>query len=380
MLPEFYQVCLQSQLSISQLHTLKLLVWLLQFQKQVRIERLSACLPLPILFESRRRHLQRFLILPQLSVALIWLPLIKGLIRTQIKAENQVILTLDRTQWRANNLFMVSVIWSKRAWPVYWQFMPKIGSSNLAQQKAILRPCLRLLKSYRVVVVGDREFHSVKLAAWLEEQQVYFAFRQKKATYIKLLGQDYQQLSQIGLTSGSKLFLTKVTFTKEQGFGQFNLAAQWSRKSKKKNLNEGWYILTNLDNLAAALAAYKARSGIEAMFKDCKSGGYNLESCKASLERLNRIVLLIAIAYTCAGLAGQRIKRQGQQKYVNRLKELRRAEPRHSNFWIGLYGRIWIAGMEFCRDLVQELMRIRPNKLPFYQRGLSAMNLIQQAF
>jgi len=42
------------------------------------------------------------------------------------------------------------------------------------------------------------------------------------------------------------------------------------------------------------------------MFKDCKSGGYNLEECKASQERLNRIVLLIAIAYTCAGLAGQK--------------------------------------------------------------------------
>lgn len=115
MLPEFYRICLQSQLSSSQLHTLKLLVWLLQFQKQVRIERLADCLLLPILFESRRPHLQRFLVLPQLSVALIWLPLIKGIIRTQIKSKKQIILTLDRTQWRANNLFMVSVIWSKRA-------------------------------------------------------------------------------------------------------------------------------------------------------------------------------------------------------------------------------------------------------------------------
>lgn len=380
MLPEFYRTCLQSQLSSSQLHTLELLVWLLQQHKQVRIERLAAYLPLPILFASRRRHLQRFLILPQLSVALIWLPLIKGILRTQIKPKSQVVLSLDRTQWRANNLFMVSVIWSKRAWPVYWQLMPKIGSSNLAQQQAILRPCLRLLKSYQVVVVGDREFHSVKLAAWLEKQKVYFALRQKKATYIKSLGQDYQQLGRLGLTPGSKLFLTEVACTKEKGFGQFNLAAHWQRKSKKKSCDEGWYILTNLDSLAAALNAYKARSGIEAMFKDCKSGGYNLEDCKASQERLNRIVLLIAIAYTCAGLAGQKIKRQGQQKYVNRLTELQRVEPRHSKFWTGLYGQTWIAGMEFCRELVCELMRIRPNKLPFYRRGLSAMNLIQQAF
>ena len=376
MLSELYRTYFQSQLSISQLHTLKLLIWLLQFQKQVRIERLSACLPLPILFESRRRHLQRFLILPQLSVVLLWLPLIKQIITTQIKLGEQAIITLDRTQWRTNNLLMVSVIWSKRAWPIYWQFMPKIGSSNLAQQQAILRPALRLLKGYKVVVVGDREFHSVKLATWLEEQKVYFALRQKKATYIKPVGGDYQRLSELGLVPGVKLFLSGVTCTKEKGFGQFNLAAYWQRKSP----DTGWYILTNLDSLASALKVYKARSGIEAMFKDCKSGGYNLEDCKASKERLSRIVLLIAIAYTGVGLAGQKIKRQGQQKYVNRLKELRRVEQRHSNFWVGLYGQLWIAGIEFCRDLVQELMRIRPNKLPFYQRGLSAMNLIQQAF
>jgi len=36
-------------------------VWLLQSQKQVRIERLAATLQLPILQSSRRRHIQQFL-------------------------------------------------------------------------------------------------------------------------------------------------------------------------------------------------------------------------------------------------------------------------------------------------------------------------------
>ncbi len=189
-----------------------------------------------------------------------------------MKLGNQLVLTVDRTQWRTNNLFMVSVIWAKRAWPINWQFMPHSGNSTLAQQKAILRPALRLLKSYQIVVVGDREFHSVKLAAWLEEQKVYFALRQKRTTYIKQMGQDYQRLNRLGLTPGIQLFLTGVTFTKTEGFGQFNLAAYWQRKSKKKTLDEGWYILTNLDNLAAALNAYKARSGIERSRRRSASG------------------------------------------------------------------------------------------------------------
>jgi hypothetical protein len=37
----------------------------------------------------------------------------------------------------------------------------------------------------------------------------------------------------------------------------------------------------------AAVKAYSKRSGIEAMFKDCKTGGYNLEKCQASKKRLS---------------------------------------------------------------------------------------------
>ena len=64
MLPQLYQTCLQKYLRSSQLTTLEMLVWLLQVHKQVRVERLAALFPLPILSESRRRHLQRFLLLP----------------------------------------------------------------------------------------------------------------------------------------------------------------------------------------------------------------------------------------------------------------------------------------------------------------------------
>ncbi len=380
MLPEFYLTYLHSQLSASQLLTLEMLVWLLQFHKQVRIERLAACLPLPILYESRRRHIQRFLLLPQLSVPLLWFPLIKSILSTQILPGNQVIVALDRTQWKENNLFVVSVIWNKRAWPIYWQFLDHKGSSNLAQQQALLGPVFRLLKSYDIVVIGDREFRSVELAYWLKQKKVYFALRLKQGSYIKLRDENYQKLKELGLVPGMKLFLTGVKFTKKKGFGQFSLAACWKRKYRGKSPNEGWYILTNLNSLDATLKVYQARSGIEAMFKDCKSGGYNLEESKASVERLTNIVLLIAIAYTCAGLQGQIIKSKGQQRYVGRLKELKRMTRRHSNFWVGLYGQMWIAALESCSDWMRNLMRIRPHKRTFFQRGLKAMALIQEAF
>ncbi|NEO17443.1 MULTISPECIES: IS4 family transposase [unclassified Moorena] len=340
MLIQFYQTHFQSRLNPTHYITLQLLVGLLQFHKQVRIERLAALFPQPILFESRRRYLQRFLKLPKLSVVLLWFPIMEHLIKTYFSKYKRLYVALDRTQWKHYNLFVVSVIWSKRAWPIYWNFLDKRGCSNLAEQQALLRPAIRMLKGYDFVLLGDREFHSVELAKWLQSKNVAFALRQKADTYIQPKGQDFQQLNSLDLSPGMKKFITGVKVTKSQGFGPLTIACHWKRKYNSQNLDEPWYILTNLGSLKETLAAYKSRSGIEAMFKDCKSGGYNLEGSLASVERLTRLILLIAIAYTTAALQGLKIKQLGQQKYIGRLQELKRKFKRHSNFWVGSYGCI----------------------------------------
>jgi len=141
-----------------------------------------------------------------------------------------------------------------------------------------------------------------------------------------------------------------------------------------------WYLLTNLDNLATAINAFKRRFGIEAMFRDCKTGGYNLESTSVEGQRLIALILLIAIAYTCAVRAGRKCRNLGLQKYVGRLQELKRMHRRHSAFWLNLYGYLWVGAIEFWFDLTVSLMRLKPGKLPNFQNGLHAMTLIQSAF
>src|SRR4028119_505051 len=107
MLPSFYQTFLEKYLNQSQLITLKMLVWLLQSQKQVRIERLAATIPLPIQQNSRRRHLQRFLTLNALSVVLLWFPIIEEILKRQFKSRSRLVIALDRTQWKENNILMI---------------------------------------------------------------------------------------------------------------------------------------------------------------------------------------------------------------------------------------------------------------------------------
>ncbi len=376
-----YQDHFTKYFSSAQLQTLKILLWLLTVQKQVRIERLAACFPLPILYDSRRKHIQRFLILPSLSLTLLWFPIIESIIKKEFKSGSRIIITIDRTQWKDKNVFMVAMIWKKHALPIYWHLLDKRGASNLAEQQAVIRPVLRLLKKYQLVIIGDREFHSVKLAHWLKKkgkkQNVCFAFRQKQGTNFKKGFQDYQPFSKLGLAPGIKMFLTGVSVTKEKGFGHFKVAGYWKRKYKGSQEKEPWIILTNLDNLEDVLKVYKARTGIEAMFKDCKTGGYNLEGSKANNRRLTSLVLLIANAYTATALKGKFLKKTGQAKYIARLKDKKRVERRHSDFWVGLYGSMWINAWDFCCDLVQVMMNSSPHKRQNYQRGLTAMSLIE---
>ncbi|MCA1991028.1 MAG: hypothetical protein LDL41_03130, partial [Coleofasciculus sp. S288] len=58
--------------------------------KEVRLERLAALLPKPIKFESRRRAIQRFLVLPIVSVPALWFPIVKYLLRRQLRRQQRL--------------------------------------------------------------------------------------------------------------------------------------------------------------------------------------------------------------------------------------------------------------------------------------------------
>lgn len=379
-LPSSYQACLSAQLSEIQLITVQMLVALLQKERQVSLERLATLFAQPIQFESRRRNLQRFLILPQLSAQALWFPLVKYWLRQRYKAGQPVHLVIDRTQWKEHNLLMVSVVQGKRSIPVYWELLDKQGQSSLAEQKAVLAPVFAVLKRYSVVVLGDREFHSVALASWLRQQEVGFVLRLPKSTTVKLTPElPFERLDELPQYRGMAVHEVQVQVTQQQGFGRFNLVTRWKRVHHLNKANEVWYLLTNLETLEEALSSYSKRFSIEPLFRDLKSGGYNLENCHLKAQRFLAIVLLIAMAYTLATEQGKRLRRKQVQQYVGRVTEADRKHKRHSDFWLGLYGRLWIDSMDCWSQWAERLMQLKPQKRVFFLRGLRAMSLIQSA-
>lgn len=131
----------------------------------------------------------------------------------------------------------------------------------------MLHPVLALMRRYRPVVLGEREFHSVAFATWLRQMQVNFVLRMPKSTTVQ----------------------------------QFP---------------------------------------------------------NSQLEHLNELP-------QDPGIAHYQMQVQVTQ---------------HSDFWLGLDGRLWIDSMDCWANWAQQLMRLNPQKQIFFLRGLKAMRAIQSTF
>ena len=113
------------------------------------------------------------------------------------------------------------------------------------------------------------------------------------------------------------------------------------------------------------------------MFKDCKTGGYNLEDTRVNEQRLLATILVIAMAYTWATLQGIAWEKMEVSSYLARTTESSRQVKRHSHFYMGCYGLLWVHSFQSLSSLAQELMDSKPHKRLFFQKGLKALSLIQ---
>ena len=61
-------------------------------------------------------------------------------------------LILDISQWENTNILMISLVWKKRAIPLYWKILTHKRAINLTEQKAVIRPVIRLLEGQKIII------------------------------------------------------------------------------------------------------------------------------------------------------------------------------------------------------------------------------------
>lgn len=79
-------------------------------------------------------------------------------------------------------------------------------------------------ENYKVCVLGDREFCSVKLAKKLQQLGVKFCLRLKKNEFVEYQKEIWIELNNLGLTPKVSFFIKGVKVTKSKGFFSFNVA------------------------------------------------------------------------------------------------------------------------------------------------------------
>ena len=67
-------------------------------------------------------------------------------------------LAIDRTRWQSLNILVISLIYNRRAIPLYFELLEKKGNSNLPEQTEALEKVISQLEKYKIVVLGEREF------------------------------------------------------------------------------------------------------------------------------------------------------------------------------------------------------------------------------
>ena len=56
---------------------------------------------------------------------------------------------------------------------------------------------------------------------------------------------------------------------------------------------------------------------------------------------------------------------------------MKRKDKRHSNFWVGMYGYLWMLAGNYLFKIMENMMNLNPQKKPNYRKGLRAMSQLE---
>ncbi len=306
--------------------------------KSLQVGQIITATPLAGTRDSLKKRVQRFLKNPSVTVELYYEPLARRILQRLVGGGARIHLTIDRTEWRDFNLLYVCVGWRGRALPLLWGMLGP-GASSFAEQKELLAVVASWLPTRaNILLLGDREFGTGVLAQWALRQGWGVCLRLRAHEYVCRAGATHFEMLPL-LLPGERCCWSHLAFTQKHGVSGLNLAMYWAPTAA-----EPWYLITTEPTCKLACAHYQKRFRIEEMFKDFKNNGrgFGLELTGVRhADRLERLLLALALVYIWLLLWGAHVIATGQQKLVDTVRN-----PTLSLFQTGLrfIMRLWHQG------------------------------------
>ncbi len=271
------------------------------------------------LASSWQRRCQRWLANGRIDAESLYGPLILWAIQGWQNPGQALHLALDTTMlWNRICVVVVSVVCHGRAIPLLWQAMEHPSASvSAAVSIGLLEKADRLLAGFGAIsLLADRAFPCAELLGWLENQPGWI--------YVMRLRGD-TEIHGTAAPLGCQVRPLRLRRGQCRGFRNVRI---WADGSCTANLvlahptglevEEPWYLISNAEPSLDLVWSYGRRFCCEQLFRDQKSGVFQLEdSGLRAPERIDRLLLVVAIAVLAGSLQGYALSLAGLRRQVD---------------------------------------------------------------
>jgi len=230
-------------------------------------------------------------------------------------AQQPILLVLDGSVvGRGCVALMLSVVYHGRALPLAWIVVQGTkGHVSQATHCALIAQIHHLIPATaEVTVLGDGEFDGTDFQALLRQLHWQYVCRTAPNLVMTVYGQT-RHIGDLAPTPGEWLAVRPAWMTAE-AYGPVSILAIW-----EATYDAPIYLVTNMLDLEAALAAYRKRAHIETFFSDQKSRGFQLHRSHLSAPaRLARLLIAACLAYLWLVYLGVCVLRDGWLKRLHR--------------------------------------------------------------
>ena len=231
--------------------------------------------------------------------------------------EGPYTLALDRTNWKfgclhINFLVLAVVVNHTVAFPIFWTLLPKAGNSNGTEKIHILQRFVDLFGADMIhEITADREFIGKVWVDFLVQNKISFCIRIKE-----------NRLVDWGPQTKSMRCFFKHLKGKKSRFMETNLDGnRLFFQGARTATGELIIVMSNKQGSRNLLKKYKNRWTIELLFRNLKSGGFNLEETHLRhLERLHKIFAVVTMACVIAFLTGKQQEGIAKTPYKKTVK------------------------------------------------------------
>ena len=250
--------------------------------------------------KSCTKAMTRLLENPRFDPAVMIQPIIDEIFTNAVNRNQTLKIIMDQTSTNTETEgLMISVKYKGRALPLLCTVVERNrGGIGYPVQRQLLDKFCQILAQYpnlQFVFYGDRFYGTQSLIKFCHQQQWRYCLRLRGNLWITYNGQTFKS-SQI-----KKLFPKGIT-NAELGKSGIQTSIYMLQD---KGHDEPWIIATDGKPTRQKAKNYIDRWATEPLFKDLKSGGFNITNTKLQdTDRIERLILCIAVAiYFCVALA-----------------------------------------------------------------------------